>query len=71
MLGTRFGRVLPLRVGIGFLVLALTLLAAVHGAPWTLHARMSFMGVGLTFALAALGRVASRRSGDNEYGRFV
>lgn len=55
-------------MGIGFLVLALTLLAAVHGAPWTLYAWMTFMGVGLAFAFAALGTLVIDYSAPGETG---
>ena len=54
-LGTKRGNVLPLRIGIGFLALSLTLLATVHDEPWTIYAWMVFMGLGLAFSFAALG----------------
>ena len=54
-LGQRSGSVIPLRVGVGFLVLALVLLATVHDEPWTIYAWMVFMGIGLAFCFASLG----------------
>ncbi len=68
MIGTRYGRVLPLRIGIGFLVLSLTLLAAVHGDSWTIYAWMVFMGVGLAFCFAALGTLVIDYSEPGETG---
>jgi MFS family permease len=67
-LGTRFGRVLTLRIGIGFLVLALSLLAGIHGEPWTIYAWMTLMGVGLAFCFAALGTLVIDHSEPGETG---
>jgi EmrB/QacA subfamily drug resistance transporter len=67
-LGTRRGNVLPLRIGIGFLALALTLLATVHHAPWTIYAWMVFMGLGLAFSFAALGSLVIENSAPGETG---
>jgi MFS family permease len=67
-LGTRYGRPLTLRLGIGFLVLSLTLLAAVHGDSWTIYAWMVFMGVGLAFCFAALGTLVIDYSEPGETG---
>jgi EmrB/QacA subfamily drug resistance transporter len=67
-IGTRYGRVLPLRVGLGFLILALVLLAAVHHEPWTIYAWMCFMGVGLAFCFAAVGTLVIDYSRPGETG---
>ncbi|HEX5782830.1 MAG TPA: MFS transporter [Solirubrobacteraceae bacterium] len=67
-LGTRFGNVLMLRIGIGFLVLALALLATVHDEPWTIYAWMVFMGVGLAMCFAALGTLVIDYSPQGETG---
>jgi EmrB/QacA subfamily drug resistance transporter len=67
-LGTRFGNVLMLRIGIGFLVLALGLLATVHDEPWTIYAWMVFMGVGLAMCFAALGTLVIDYSPQGETG---
>jgi EmrB/QacA subfamily drug resistance transporter len=67
-LGTRHGNVLPLRIGIGFLALALTLLATVHDDPWTIYAWMVFMGLGLAFSFAALGSLVIEYSPPGETG---
>lgn len=66
--GTRYGRVLPLRIGIAFLVLALGLLTVAHGAPWTIYAWMVFLGVGLAFCFAALGSLVIDYSRPGETG---
>ena len=67
-LGMRRGNVLPLRIGIGFLALALTLLATVHDEPWTIYAWMVFMGLGLAFSFAALGSLVIENSPPGETG---
>jgi EmrB/QacA subfamily drug resistance transporter len=67
-LGTRYGRVLTLRIGISFLALALTLLATLHDAPWTIYAWMVFMGVGLAFSFASLGGLVIDYSRPGETG---
>jgi EmrB/QacA subfamily drug resistance transporter len=67
-MGTRYGRVLPLRVGIGSLILSLILLASVHHQPWTIYAWMVFMGVGLAFCFAALGTLVIDYSRAGETG---
>jgi EmrB/QacA subfamily drug resistance transporter len=67
-LGTRYGNVLTLRTGIGFLVLALVLLASIHDAPWTIYAWMVFMGVGLAFCFASLGSLVIQHSPPDETG---
>src|SRR5262245_55145269 len=67
-LGTRLGNVLPLRIGIGFLVLALVLLAGVHDEPWTIYAWMVFMGIGLAFCFASLGTLVIDYSPPDETG---
>jgi EmrB/QacA subfamily drug resistance transporter len=67
-LGTRIGNAVTLRIGIGFLVLALTLLASLHHAPWTIYAWMVFMGIGLAFSFAALGTLVIEYSPPGETG---
>jgi EmrB/QacA subfamily drug resistance transporter len=67
-LGTRVGNHVTLRIGIGFLVLALVLLATVHDEPWTIYAWMVFMGVGLAFSFAALGTLVIENSPPGETG---
>jgi EmrB/QacA subfamily drug resistance transporter len=67
-LGTKRGNVLPLRIGIGFLALSLTLLATVHDEPWTIYAWMVFMGLGLAFSFAALGALVIEYSEPGETG---
>jgi EmrB/QacA subfamily drug resistance transporter len=67
-LGTRIGHERTLRFGIGFLVLALVLLATVHHAPWTIYAWMVFMGIGLAFSFASLGTLVIEYSRPGETG---
>jgi EmrB/QacA subfamily drug resistance transporter len=67
-LGTRLGNVIPLRIGIGFLVLALVLLATVHDEPWNIYVWMVFMGIGLAFCFAALGTLVIEYSNPGETG---
>jgi MFS family permease len=67
-IGTRHGRVLPLRIGLAFLLLALALFAGVHGSSWTIYAWMSLMGVGLAFCFAALGALVIDYSEPGETG---
>jgi MFS family permease len=67
-LGTRIGNHVTLRIGIGFLVLSLTLLASVHDEPWTIYAWMVFMGIGLAFSFAALGTLVIENSPPGETG---
>ncbi len=67
-LGTKYGRILPLRAGIVFLVLALGLLTVAHGAPWTIYAWMVLLGIGLAFCFAALGNLVIDYSRPGETG---
>jgi EmrB/QacA subfamily drug resistance transporter len=67
-LGQRVGSVIPLRVGVGFLVLSLVLLATVHDEPWTIYAWMVFMGIGLAFCFASLGTLVIQYSRPEETG---
>jgi MFS family permease len=67
-LGQRYGRVLPLRIGLASLVLAVTLLASVHDDPWTIYVWMVFMGVGLAFCFATLGTLVIDFSEPGETG---
>jgi EmrB/QacA subfamily drug resistance transporter len=68
IIGTRYGRVLPLRVGVVALIVALTLLATLHDEAWMIYAWMCFMGVGLAFCFAALGTLVIDYSGPGETG---
>jgi EmrB/QacA subfamily drug resistance transporter len=67
-LGSRIGNHVTLRIGIGFLVLALGLLASVHDEPWTICAWMVFMGIGLAFSFASLGSLVIENSPPGETG---
>ena len=67
-LGTKIGNERTLRIGIGFLVLALVLLATWHDEPWTIYAWMVFMGIGLAFSFASLGTLVIQYSRPGETG---
>ena len=67
-LGTRVGNHVTLRIGIGFLVLSLTLLATIHDEPWTIYAWMVLMGIGLAFSFASLGTLVIEYSPPGETG---
>jgi EmrB/QacA subfamily drug resistance transporter len=67
-LGTRFGRVLPLRVGVGALATALVLLAIAHDEPWMIYAWMAFLGIGLGCCFAAIGALVIDYSRPGETG---
>jgi EmrB/QacA subfamily drug resistance transporter len=67
-LGERHGRILPLRVGLASLVVAMVLLATLHDAPWTIYIWMVFMGVGLAFCFATLGTLVIDFSAPGETG---
>jgi EmrB/QacA subfamily drug resistance transporter len=67
-LGQRYGRILPLRIGLSFLVLSMTLLATMHDEPWTIYVWMVFMGIGLAFCFATLGTLVIDFSSPGETG---
>jgi EmrB/QacA subfamily drug resistance transporter len=67
-IGQRYGRILPLRIGLASLVLAMVLLATLHDAPWTIYAWMVFMGTGLAFCFATLGTLVIDYSNPDETG---
>jgi EmrB/QacA subfamily drug resistance transporter len=67
-LGTRIGNHVTLRIGIGFLVLSLVLLASLHDEPWTIYAWMVLMGIGLAFSFASLGTLVIEYSPQGETG---
>jgi MFS family permease len=67
-LGQRYGRIVPLRLGLGSLVLAVLLFATVHDDPWNIYVWMVFMGVGLAFCFATLGVLVIDYSEPGETG---
>ena len=67
-LGQKYGRILPLRIGLASLVLSLTLLATMHEESWTIYVWMVFMGVGLAFCFATLGTLVIDFSAPGETG---
>jgi EmrB/QacA subfamily drug resistance transporter len=67
-IGQRHGRILPLRIGLGFLVASLALLASMHEESWTIYVWMVFMGVGLAFCFATLGTLVIDYSPPGETG---
>jgi MFS family permease len=68
MIGTRYGRVLPLRTGIVLASFALAMLALNHDTRWLVFVWMAFMGVGLAFCFAALGTLVIDHSRPGETG---
>jgi EmrB/QacA subfamily drug resistance transporter len=68
VLGQKYGRLLPLRIGLTSLVLSLTLLATMHEESWTIYVWMVFMGVGLAFCFATLGTLVIDFSRPGETG---
>jgi EmrB/QacA subfamily drug resistance transporter len=67
-LGQRVGRILPLRIGLASLVLAMVLLATFHDESWTIYVWMVFLGVGLAFCFATLGTLVIDYSSAGETG---
>src|SRR3954471_9906358 len=67
-LGQRHGRILPLRIGLSSLVLAMVLLATMHDEAWMIYFWMVFMGVGLAFCFATLGTLVIDFSTPGETG---
>jgi EmrB/QacA subfamily drug resistance transporter len=67
-LGQRVGRIVPLRIGLASLVLAMVLLAAFHDEPWTIYVWMVFLGTGLAFCFATLGTLVIDYSSPEETG---
>ena len=67
-IGQRHGRILPLRIGLASLTLAMVLLATLHDDPWTIYVWMVFMGIGLAFCFATLGTLVIDYSKPGETG---
>ncbi len=67
-LGTRHGRVLPLRIGLALGAASLAGLAALHDSQWLIAAWMPVMGTGIAFALAAIGALVIDHSRPEETG---
>jgi len=67
-LGTRHGRVAPLRIGLALAGAALALLALAHDELWTVAAWLPIMGVGAAFCLAAIGALVIDHSRPEETG---
>ncbi len=68
MLGTRFGPVVPLRIGILLAAAALALFAGEHDQSWMIYVWMTIMGVGIAFSFAALGSLVIANSKPHETG---
>jgi len=67
-LGTKRGRVLPLRVGIFLGAASLAGLAALHASQLVFALWLPIMGVGMAFALAAIGALVIDHSRPEETG---
>jgi EmrB/QacA subfamily drug resistance transporter len=68
VIGEKYGRVLPLRLGVGLIAFALGLLAAFHDERWMPYVWMTFMGIGIAFSFAALGTLVIDYSEPGETG---
>src|SRR3954467_13832744 len=67
-LGTRRGRVLPLRIGLALGATSLAGLAALHAEQAVFAAWLPVMGVGMAFSLAAIGALVLDHSRPEETG---
>jgi MFS family permease len=67
-LGTRYGRVVPLRIGLALAAGALALLALAHDEVWMVVAWLPVMGAGAAFCLAAIGALVLDHSRPEETG---
>jgi MFS family permease len=67
-LGTRHGRVVPLRIGLVLGAGALALLACLHREAWMVLAWLPVMGFGVAFCLAAIGALVIDHSRPEETG---
>jgi EmrB/QacA subfamily drug resistance transporter len=67
-LGTSYGRVLPLRLGLGLGALSLAGLAALHAHQLVFALWLPVMGTGMAFALAAIGALVIDHSRPEETG---
>jgi EmrB/QacA subfamily drug resistance transporter len=67
-LGTRHGRVVPLRIGLALAASALALLAGLHGEAWLVVPWLALMGFGAAFSLAAIGALVLDHSRPEETG---
>src|SRR4051794_8961520 len=67
-LGTRRGRVLPLRIGLALGAVSLAGLAALHAEQAMFAAWLPVMGVGMAFSLAAIGALVLDHSRPEETG---
>ena len=54
---------MPLRIGLAASAVAFGLLAFAHDAPWLALVWMGLLGVGIAFALAAIGTLVDRELG--------
>ena len=59
-LGTRLGHAVPLRIGLAASAVAFGLLAFAHSSSAVSLVWMGLLGVGIAFALAAIGTLGSR-----------
>jgi EmrB/QacA subfamily drug resistance transporter len=67
-LGTRLGHAVALRIGLASAALALLLLAFEHASPGLALVWLGLLGVGLAFALAAIGSLVIEHSDASETG---
>jgi EmrB/QacA subfamily drug resistance transporter len=67
-LGTRLGHAFPLRIGLAASACALMLLAFAHDDPAVALVWMGLLGIGIAFALAAIGTLVIEHSHASETG---
>jgi MFS family permease len=67
-LGTRYGHAWALKIGLGASSLALVLLAFLHDDRVPALAWMALLGIGIAFALAAIGTLVIEHSAASETG---
>jgi EmrB/QacA subfamily drug resistance transporter len=67
-LSSRLGAAVPLRIGLVACAAGLGLFALVHDEPWHVLVSMALLGVGIAFALAAVGKLAVDNARSRETG---
>jgi MFS family permease len=67
-LGTRLGPTIPLRIGLTTAGTGLLLFALFHSHPWHVFAWMAFLGIGIAFAFASIGKLAVDNARAEETG---
>lgn len=66
--GTRFGAVWPLRIGLASIATGVLLIAFFHGSPWMIYVFMMFHGIGVAAALSAVGNLVVENVSASDTG---